>query len=124
MKLHTIPISIVLAAIAGAAMAGNPGQSTQPVTQAPVIAECPQPHLAQGIPCNDLDELVRANFTPREINTVLAWKASHPQFLFDEIYELHERYEAVLQEYMAAQKAAGTARIADQSPPGDSLAAE
>lgn len=117
MKLSAITTAVVLAGFAGVAMAGNPVENTQPKTLSPInvsqaVSECMQPGQASSDACAAFHRLIAANFTPRELRMVLTWESTHPQYLFDEIYSLHDRYETVLQEYVTMRQAADASRVA------------
>lgn len=110
MKLSAIVTAVAFAGIIGVATAGNAAQAAQasavkPLTVSQVSARCMRSDRMPNHDCDALYGLIRANFTPREVRTIVAWQASHPEFLFTEMLALRERYVAVLQEYAAAQPA-------------------
>lgn len=113
MKLSAISIAIVIAGMAGSAFAAGQDEIMPPVTVvgAPA-AECAPPNDHTGHACDAFNQLVRANFTPREIGMLFGNASSYPELLTGGIERLQRRYQAVLQEYMAAQQSAGTAKVA------------
>ncbi|HEX5961792.1 MAG TPA: hypothetical protein VFY97_11175 [Rhodanobacteraceae bacterium] len=113
MKLSAISIAIVIAGVTGVASAAAQGQ-TLPlvnVTGAP-IAECAPPSVTFGHACDAFNQMIRANFTPREIGMLFGAWSSYPEYLSGGIDTLQRRYQAVLQEYVAAQDAASKAAVA------------
>lgn len=113
MKLSAISIAIVLAGIAGVASAAGQSKVMHPivVTGAPV-SECLPPNGNTGHACDGFNQLVRANFTQREIGMLFGYQTSYPESLTGGIDKLQRRYQAVVQEYVAAQQAAAGANVA------------
>lgn len=113
MRLSTISLAIVLAGIAGVAFAAGQGKVMHPivVSGAP-ISECLPPNDNTGHACDAFDQLVRANFTPREIGMLFGYSTSYPESRTGGIDKLQHRYQAVLQQYVAAQQAAKGADVA------------
>lgn len=113
MKLSAISIAIALAGIAGGASAAGQDQSmpTIVVSGAPV-AECTPPNDSTGHRCDAFNQLIRANFSDREIGMLFGYRTSYPEYLTGGIDRLQRRYQAVLREYVAAQQAASKASIA------------
>lgn len=109
MKLRSIAIAIILAGMTSVAMADNPVQTAQPqtlptITTSQVVSGCMSSDRAPSHGCAVLYQMLNANFTPREIRAIVTWQTSHPQYLFDTIYALHDRFNAVVNEYVAAQR--------------------
>lgn len=102
MKLCTVTIAVALAGVAGTALAGNT-TPTQPVTESSVVAECLRPGQPANSACDGLYARIDSAFSPRQIMTIKAWNASHPQFLFTRIESMHQRFDAVLRHYVAQQ---------------------
>lgn len=113
MKLSAISIAIVLAGIAGVASAAGQSKVMHPivVSGAP-ISECLPPNGNTGHACDAFNQLVRANFTPREIGMLFGYQTSYPESLSGGVDRLEHRYQAVLQQYIAAQNAAKGANVA------------
>lgn len=113
MKLSAISIAIVLAGIAGTAFAAGQDKTMQSVTVvgAPA-AECAPPNDQTGHACDAFNQLIRSNFTPREIGMLFGASTSYPEHVTGGIDRLQRRYQAVVQEYVAAQQAASNADIA------------
>lgn len=107
MKLNAIAPTVAFTVFASAASAGDSSQPLQTITvSARPIAECVRFNQPRSNACKLAAQLIRANFTPTEIRTIARWQATHPLYLFDEIYALHDRFEAVSRAYVARQKAA------------------
>ncbi|MBS0383058.1 MAG: hypothetical protein JSR56_11575 [Proteobacteria bacterium] len=107
MKLSAISTAIVLAGIVGVASAAGQGKVMQPITVAGApVSECAPPNDTTGHKCDAFNQLVRANFTPREIGMLFGYQTSYPASLSGGTDRLQRRYQAVLQQYVAAQKAA------------------
>ena len=109
MKLSAIEMAIVLAGLSGVAVAAAPTQTSEikvlpRVTVSMAAADCARPRNASDHTCDVLNALVRADFTPRERRMVTTWREDHPDYLFDEIYQLHDRYETALQGYANSRK--------------------
>lgn len=105
MKLHAIPIAIVLAGFAGAAVAGNQQALPQVNVSAAASSICQPPSDAAA--CENFHRWIRANFSEREIGMLFGARTSYPENLSGGIERLHGRYQALLQEYVAVQAAAG-----------------
>ena len=114
MKLSTISIAIVLAGVVGIASAAGQGKVMQPITVSGApVAQCTPPSDTTGHACDAFDQLIRANFSRREIGMLFGYQTSYPESLTGGIERLQHRYQAVLQQYVAAQKgAAGNATVA------------
>ncbi len=105
MKLHVIHVAIVLAGVAGSAVAGN--QQAFPrvnVSAAPSLT-CEPPSDVPA--CEHFHRWIRANFSEREIGMLFGARTNYPENLTGGIEHLHGRYQALLQEYVAARAAAG-----------------
>lgn len=113
MKLSAISIAIVFAAIVGTASAAGQGQTMSPVNAfGSPIAECAPPNDTAGHACDALNQLVRVNFTPREIGMLFGNVSSYPESRTGGIERLQRRYQAVMQAYLAAQQNVSTADFA------------
>lgn len=109
MKLRalTITTAIVLAGIAGVASAQGQSQTLPPITVRGLpIGVCTPPNDQAGHVCDAFDQLVRANFSPREIGMLFGNRTSYPEYRTGGIDRLQRRYQAVMQAYVAAQQAA------------------
>lgn len=103
MKFRAIPIAIVLAGMAGVAAAGN-GNATRPANVAgSAIAQCVPPDDTAGHACDSFHDLLRANFTAREIGMLFGARTSYPEYLTGGIDRLQRRYEALVQGYLTGQ---------------------
>ena len=114
MKLSAISIAIVLAGFAGVAAAAGQGKIVMPaitVSSAP-LSECLPPNGNTGHACDAFNQMVRANFSPREIGMLFGYQTSYPESLTGGTDRLQKRYQAVLQQYVAAQQAATGADVA------------
>lgn len=60
-----------------------------------------QPWNASGPACVDLEVLLLTRFTPREIQVIRTWQATHVEYLFTVAYDLHQRGVALLDGCMA-----------------------
>ncbi|HJR13801.1 MAG TPA: hypothetical protein VJ833_07880 [Rhodanobacteraceae bacterium] len=113
MKLSAISIAIVLAGIAGVASAAGQSKIMQPVTVSSAgISACTPPNDTTGHACDAFNQVIRANFSRREIGMLFGASTSYPEYVTGGIDHLQRRYQAVLQEYVAAQQAASKADIA------------
>jgi len=113
MKLSAISIAIVIAGIAGTAFAAGQGKTMQSVTvMGAPAAECAPPNDHTGHACDAFNQLVRANFTRREIGMLFGASTSYPEYVTGGVDRLQRRYQAVLQEYVAAQQQASNANVA------------
>lgn len=113
MKLSAISVAIVLAGIAGTAFAANPGRTLNPVVvSASGSGECTPPNDTTGHACDAFNEMLRANFSTREIGMLFGYSTSYPESLTGGIDRLQRRYQAAVQQYVAAQQAAGKSEVA------------
>ena len=105
MKLHVIHVAIVLAGVAGSAVAGNQQAFPRVDVSATANLTCEPP---SDIPaCEHYHRWIRANFSEREIGMLFGARTNYPENLTGGIERLHGRYQALLQEYVAARAAAG-----------------
>lgn len=115
MKLRTLSIATILVSVAGVAMAGSPGSTMQPVAvSAAGIANCTPPNGSTGHACDAYDRMLRANFSMQEIGLLFGDRSSYPGYLAGNRERLQKRYDAVVQQYLAAHR---------QVPHGTSVAA-
>ena len=104
MKLSAITIAIILAGAAGVASAAGQGQNMPGVNvQATGVAACTPPSDAQA--CAEFHRWIRANFSQREIGMLFGASTAYPEYLTGGIDRLHKRYDALLQQYIAAHSA-------------------
>ena len=104
MKLSAITIAIMLAGLAGVASAAGQGKVMPEVNvQAAGISACTPPNDTTGHACDAYDQFLRANFSRREIGMLFGYQTSYPESLSGGIDRLHKRYDALLQQYIAAQ---------------------
>lgn len=105
MKLHAIAIAIVFAGFGGAAAARS-DQTLPPidVSGAEAAAVCKPPSDAPA--CGNFHRFIRANFSAREIGMLFGAETSYPEYLTGGIDRLQQRYQLVVQEYVAARSAA------------------
>ncbi len=75
-------------------------------------SECAPPNDTTGHRCDAFNQMIRANFTAREIGMLFGASTSYPESLSGGADRLQRRYQAVLQGYVAAQQAASKASIA------------
>ena len=111
MKLSAITIAIMLAGLAGVASAAGQGKVMPEVNvQAAGISACTPPNDTTGHACDAYDQILRANFSRREIGMLFGASTAYPEYLTGGIDRLHKRYDVLLQQYIAAQPAvhAGT----------------
>jgi hypothetical protein len=113
MKLSAISIAIVVAGVVGVGSAAGQDRSmpTIVVSGAPA-SECAPPNDTTGHRCDAFNQMIRANFTAREIGMLFGASTSYPESLTGGVDRLQRRYQAVLQGYVAAQQAASKASIA------------
>lgn len=112
MKLSAISIAIVLAGIAGVASAAGQSQAMPPVTVSSAgIAACTPPDDQTGHACDAYNQLIRSHFSDREIGMLFGASTAYPEYVTGGIDKLQRRYQAVLQEYVAAQQAAHGANV-------------
>lgn len=113
MKLSAISAAFVLAAIVGVASAAGQNRVMHPITVSGApVSECAPPNDTTGHACDAFNQMVRANFTPREIGMLFGNASSYPESLTGGIDRLQRRYQAVVQEYMAAQQKARKGSVA------------
>lgn len=114
MKLSAVYVAVVLVSLAGVASAAGQNKVMQPITVSGVdVSACTPPNDTTGHACDDYDQFLRANFSAREIGILFGYQTSYPESLTGGIERLQHRYQAVLQQYVAAQKAAaGNATVA------------
>jgi len=113
MKLSAISIAIVLASVVGVASAAGPVKLMHPITVSGApVADCTPPNAAAGHACDAFNQMIRSNFTPREIGMLFGTTTSYPESLTGGIDRLQRRYQSVVQQYVAAQHAASGARFA------------
>jgi len=111
MKLSAISIAIVFAGVVGvASAAGQNKVMPQIKVQAAGISACTPPSDVPA--CANFHRWIRANFSEREIGMLFGASTAYPEYLTGGIDRLQRRYEAVVQEYLAAQQAASKASIA------------
>jgi hypothetical protein len=109
MKLSTISIAIVLASVAGIASAAGQDTVMSPINVAGAsVAECAPPNDHTGHACDAFNQMLRANFSPREIGMLFGARTSYPEYLTGGIDRLQRRYQVVVQEYVAAQRRAAS----------------
>ncbi len=110
MKLRTISISIVIA-IAGFTSAAAAGQSVEAlrpiIVSGSTTAQCVPPNDHTGHACDGFNQLIRANFSAREIGMLFGASTSYPESQTGGIERLQKRYNMLLQEFVAAQNAPG-----------------
>lgn len=105
MKLRTISIATILLGTTGVAVAGNPSSLMQPVTVSGAgIASCTPPNGSTGHACDSFDQMLRANFTPRQLGMLFGYRTSYPEYLTGGIDRLQKRYDALVQQYLAAHR--------------------
>lgn len=106
MKLSAITIAIILASSAGAASAAGQGKVMPEVNvQAAGITACTPPNDTAGHACDGYNQFLRANFSRREIGMLFGYQTSYPESLSGGTDRLHKRYDALLQQYIAAHSA-------------------
>lgn len=109
MKLHVLPISIAvaIAGICGVASAAQQSETLPPITvQGLPVGTCVPPNGHTRHECDAFNQLVRANFSAREIGMLFGNRTSYPESRTGGIDRLQRRYQAVMQAYVAAQQAA------------------
>lgn len=113
MKSSTLAIAIVLAGIAGAASAAGQDKVMGPITIAGApVSECAPPNDQTGHRCDAFNQMLRANFSRREIGMLFGYQTSYPESQTGGIDRLQKRYQAMLQEYVAAHGRARKANLA------------
>lgn len=113
MKLSAISIAIVLAGVVGVASAAEQGKVMQTVNATALSsAGCLPPNDTTGHACDAFNQLIRSNFSRREIGMLFGASTPYPESLSGGIDRLQRRYQAVLQEYVAAQQTASKASLA------------
>lgn len=105
MKLHAIPITIAIAiaGIAGTAAAGDRRVLPPVVVSASDLSGCAPPTAAAA--CENFHYWIRANFSEREIGMLFGARTSYPEYLTGGVERLHERFQTLVQEYVAARAA-------------------
>ena len=104
MKFHATAIAIALAGITGMAAAASGSSTLSPLAvSGAAIAQCVPPDDAAGSACERFDEMVRANFTAREIGMLFGNRTSYPEYRTGGIDRLQRRYNTLLQAWLAAQ---------------------
>lgn len=112
MKLSAISIAIVLAGVVGAASAAGQSTVMNPITVSGVpVSECAPPNDQTGHACDAFNQLIRSNFSPREIGMLFGASTSYPEYATGGIDRLQRRYQAVVQEYVASQQKADQTTI-------------
>lgn len=110
MKRRTLSIAIVLAGMTGVAMAGGPANLMQPVTvSTATIAECTPPNGNTGHACDGYDQMLRANFSSREIGLLFGNRTAFAGYVAGDRGRLQKRYEALVRQYLASQHQASQA---------------
>lgn len=109
MKLSTFAIAIVMAGVVGVASAGQPETLPTVSVHASPLSQCTVPTDQAGHACDAFDQLVRANFTPREIGMLFGYRTSYPEYRTGGVDRLQRRYQAVVQQYVTMQQAAAKA---------------
>lgn len=113
MKFSAISFAIVFAGFAGIVSAGQPNRTLSPVdVSSSPLSECAPPNDTAGHACDAFNQLVRANFSAREIGMLFGHATSYPEYRTGGIARLQRRYQAVVREYMASLQQAGNADIA------------
>ncbi|HEY9111544.1 MAG TPA: hypothetical protein VIM92_07210 [Rhodanobacteraceae bacterium] len=64
------------------------------------------PNDHTGRACDDFSQLVRANFSAREIGMLFGASTSYPESLTGGVERLQKRYQALLQGYVAQRNLA------------------
>lgn len=112
MKVHTLLVAVGLAGMAGVALAAGPGNTMPAVSVHSVsISACTPPNGATGHACDTYDAFLRANFSAEEIRSLFGCRSCEPGYLAGERTQLVNRYDALLQQYLAVHP---TARAATQ----------
>ena len=114
MKLSATYIAIVLASMSGIASAAGQTSSMPPiVVSGSPISGCTPPNDTSGHACDAFNQMLRANFSPREIGMLFGARTSYPESVSGGIDRLERRYGQVVREYVAAQQqAVGGTRVA------------
>lgn len=103
MKLHAISIAIVLAGMTGVSAAANPAGLMQPVVVSGTRSvNCTPPNGNTGHACDAFDGLLRAHFTARELGMLFGNRTSYPGYQSGDLNRLQKRYNALVQQYVAA----------------------
>lgn len=110
MKLSAISVAIILAGAAGVAFAGGQTNVMPPINVHPAgVAACAPPNGTTGHACDGYNQFLRANFTPRQIGMLFGARTSYPEYLTGGIDRLQKRYDTLLQQYVASQRASANA---------------
>lgn len=112
MKLSAVSIAIILAGIAGTAAAGNADTLAPVDVSGTAIAQCVPPDDAGGSACDRFHDLIRANFTRREIGMLFGARSSYPENRVGGFDRVQRRYQALVQAYLTAQPQAGAGSVA------------
>ncbi|HJP97960.1 MAG TPA: hypothetical protein VJ862_05290 [Rhodanobacteraceae bacterium] len=113
MKPSAISICFVLAGVAGVALAAGQAKVMPPITaQALSVAGCTPPNDTTGHACDAFNQLIRANFSAREIGELFGYASNYPESRTGGLERLQRRYQAVVQEYVAAQQMARKGSVA------------
>ena len=106
MKLSAIYIAIVLAGSAGVAFAAGQGQVLPSINvEATGNSACTPPNGSTSHACDAYNQMLRANFSPREIGMLFGYRTSYPESLTGGIDRLHKHYDVLLQQYIAVHSA-------------------
>lgn len=101
MKLYAITLAIAVAGFAGTAAAADQQSLPMVSVSAAVGSACEPPSDAPV--CGSFHQWIRANFSRREIGMLFGDRTSYPEYLTGGIALLRERYQARVQEYVAAR---------------------
>lgn len=113
MKPSAISICFVLAGVVGVASAAGQAKFMPPIiARASSVAGCTPPNDTTGHACDAFNQLIRANFSAREIGELFGASTAYPEYLTGGIDRLQRRYQAVVQEYVAAQQKARKGSVA------------
>lgn len=113
MNFRAISVAIVLAGLAGTAVAAGQGRTMQSVTVTGTpVSACTPPNDSSRHACDAYNQMLRANFSAREIGMLFGYQTAYPESLAGGVDRLQHRYQVVLQEFVAAQQRAEEARVA------------
>lgn len=107
MNFRAISIAIVLAGLTSTAFAaGQQSRIMQSVTVTGTsVSGCTPPNDSTGHACDAYDQMLRANFSDREIGMLFGNRTSYPENLTGGIDRLQKRYDTLLQQFIAAHSA-------------------
>lgn len=106
MKLSAIAIAIGLAGIVGIASASGANRIMRPVTvSSSNVSLCTPPNGSMGHACDSYDQFLHANFSQREIGMLFGYRTAYPAYLTGGFERLQQRYDKLLQQYLAAHAA-------------------